>query len=182
MSTGTTARLAPRTRPGAQILHLHGQAKSWEHCAVLSEAQDIERAYRITGGRCAAIRAKVDPPVFAPLPAYGTRLRGIRFAEGDSPSRLVIKLLNELAGTRRAYLLSLDTPDALRGVIERLADIARRAGKGGRHLVRGLMAQIADAPLRLVEYLVRTAVQALVAPRTYGLTRLRLLDPGKLLI
>ena len=58
-----------------------------------AERQDIDRAHRVTRASGPARWAAVDPAVLAPLPAYGTRLRGIGFAEGDRPSRLVVELI-----------------------------------------------------------------------------------------
>ena len=116
--------------------------------------------------------ATVDPAVLAPLPAYGTRLRGIGFAEGDRPSRLVVELLDEFAGTGGTHLLRLYPSRALGGGIERLAHIAGRARERLRHLACRFVAEIADASLRLAEHLVLAALQPRVAAR--------MLDAGRL--
>ena len=115
MSNGTTARLAPLPGPGAQIRDLLWQDTTWEHRTMLTERQDIDRTHGVPRGRCATLLATVYPAVSAPLPAYGTRLRGKGFAEGDHPSRLVVQLLDELARAGRADLLRLHAPDALNG-------------------------------------------------------------------
>ena len=44
---------------------------------MLTEAQDIHRAYRVTRAGGPTVGTAVDPAVLAPLPAYGTRLRGM---------------------------------------------------------------------------------------------------------
>src|SRR5262245_57392678 len=53
------------------------------------------------------------PPLLAPLPADRTRLRGRGVAEGDGPSRLGVKQLDERAG--RADPLRLRAPACARG-------------------------------------------------------------------
>lgn len=73
---------------------------------MLTETQDIQRAYCVTRACGPTVRATVYPAVLAPLPAYGTRLRGIALIDGDHASGLVIKLLNDLAGADGAHLLS----------------------------------------------------------------------------
>ncbi len=121
-------------RPGAQILHLHGQGTTWEHRAMSTERQDIDRAHRIARASGPAVRATVYPAVLAPLPAYRACLRGIGFAEGERPSRLVVEQLDDLAGTGRTHLLRLLAPDALGGVIEWLTHVAGGVREGLGHL------------------------------------------------
>jgi len=116
---------------------------------VLAETQDGERADGVAWTSGATRRATVYSKVLTPLPAYGTRLRGIGFAEGDRPSRLVVELLNEFAGTHLADLLRLHPPDAPCRLVERLTDVAGGTRKGLSDLVDRLMAQIAEAPLGL---------------------------------
>jgi hypothetical protein len=147
-----------------------------------AKGQDIERAYRIARATRPAPSAAVDPAMSAPLPAYGTRLRGIRFVDGDRAHRLVGELIDNLAGTGGAHLLSLHAPTALRGVIERLAHRARRMRERLRYLPRRLVAQIADTSLRLIQHPVFATSQPFVAARAFGLARLRVLDSGKLLV
>jgi hypothetical protein len=48
---------------------------------MLTETQDIQRAYCVTRACGPTVRAPVYPAVLAPLPAYGTRLRGIALIE-----------------------------------------------------------------------------------------------------
>ncbi len=152
VSAGATTRQASRARPGAQILDLLWQGTTWKHGAILTQAQDIERANRIARPTSAARWTAKGPAVSAPLPTYGTRLRGIRFIESHSSSRLVIQLLDELAGTSGAHLLGLYSPDALSSVVKRLPYIARRIWEGSCHLARGFVAQIANTSLRLIQH------------------------------
>ena len=95
---------------------------------MLTERQDIDSAYRIAGTSGPTGPAAIDPAMFAPLPAYGTRLRGKRLIESDGPNRLIVQLANNPARTGRADLLRLDAPDTLRRLIERLTDIAGALG------------------------------------------------------
>ena len=105
--------------------------------------QDSDCAHRIAWASGPAVRAAVDPPVRAPLPAYGTRLRGIGFAAGDRPSRRVVQQVDDLTGTGTTYRLGRFAPGTLGGASEWLAPIARRARERHRHLARGLLAEIA---------------------------------------
>ena len=96
---------------------------------MLTEAQDSDRADRVARAGDPARRAAVDPALLAPLPAYGTRLRGIGFVDDNRASRLVIELLDDRAGTGGAHLLGLHPSGTPRGSIERLAHLAGRAGE-----------------------------------------------------
>ena len=154
VSTGTPA-------PRAQILHLRGAGTTWEHSAMSTSARIriVHRADRVARASGPAVGAAVDPAVRAPLPAYGTRLRGIGFAAGDRPSRRVVELLDDLRV--QAVLTCWACPRrTLGGVIEWLAPIARRARERHRHGVRGLLADIAPLALRLVKYPICAALQA----------------------
>src|SRR5262249_53356449 len=130
---------------------------------MVPEAQDIHRAHRVTRDSGSALRTAVDPAVFAPLPAYGTRLRGIGFTDGNRASRLIIELPNDLARASRTHLLGLHASVALRGVVERLAHIARGTGERRSYRMRGLVGGMAHLALRLVEHLVFAALQPLPA-------------------
>jgi len=149
---------------------------------MLTETQDIDCAHRVTWAGGPTVRAEVYPAVLIPLPAYGTRLRGIGFAEGDRPSRLVIELLNHLAGAGRAHLLGLHPSGALRGVIERLPHIARRTRKRTRNRVRRLVRGIAYLALGPVEHLILAPLQPLPAARAFALLGLCLLDACQRLV
>ncbi len=83
-----------------------------------TERKNIHRTHHVAGTGGPTMRAAVYPAVLAPLPAYGARLRGIGFAEGNGPSRLVIKLLDEFTGTGTTDLLGLPAPDALGRIVE----------------------------------------------------------------
>ncbi len=179
VSTGTTARLA---LPRAQILHLHRQGTAWEHRTMVPERQDIDRTHGVPWGRCTTMRATIDPALLAPLPAYGTRLRGIGFAEGNGSSCLVVQLGDELVRASSAHLLSLHPPDALGRRIERLPNVARRTGECLYNRVRGLVAQIADAPLRLVEQAILAALQSRVPARMLDAPRLTRTQAGEPLV
>jgi len=147
-----------------------------------AKGQDIDGAYRVPWASGFTTRAAINPAVSAPLPAYGTRLRGIGFVDSDGSSRLVIKLLDNLSRASGAYLLRLHSTNALGGVVERLTDVAGRARKCLSYLPCRLMAQIADTSLRLIQHPVFAALQPLVAPRTLYLACLGLLETSKLLI
>jgi hypothetical protein len=54
---------------------------------MLTETQDIQRAYCVTRACGPTVRATVYPAVLAPLPAYGTRLRGIPLNESRGASK-----------------------------------------------------------------------------------------------
>lgn len=77
---------------------------------MLTERQNIDRTYDIAGAGGSTVRTVIYPAVFAPLPAYGTRLRGIGFADGDGASCLVIQLLDECTGAGSTHLLRLYRP------------------------------------------------------------------------
>src|SRR5262245_56594898 len=94
-----------------------------------AKRQDIDRADHVTRASGLACWATVDPVVLAPLPAYRADLRGIGFAEGERPSRLVVQSIDDLAGASGTDLLGLYTPNPLCGVIEGLTDIAAGVGK-----------------------------------------------------
>src|SRR5260221_12405442 len=143
---------------------------------MVTEAQDIRRAHRITGARGAAVRTAVYPAVLAPRPAYGTRLRGIGFADDNGTSRLVLQLLDELTGAGRAHLLGLHPSDALGRLIERLADEARGTRERLSYCMGGLVRGIPHLALGLVENVILAALQPFPAPRILGLARLRLLE------
>jgi hypothetical protein len=147
-----------------------------------TKGQDIQRANRIARASGPARWAAVDPSVLAPLPAYGTRLRGIGFAEGDCPSRFVVEQLDDLARAGGTYLLRLLASDTLCCVVERLTHIAGGVGEGLGHLARGLVAQVADPPMRFVEHRMLAALQPLIAPRMLSACRLALADAGKLFV
>jgi hypothetical protein len=147
-----------------------------------TERQDIHRTDGITRASGSALGTPVDPAVHAPLPAYRACLRGIGFAESDRASRLVIQQLDDLACADATHLLSLLAPDALGRVVERLADVAQRAGEGFSHLACSLVAQVTNASLGLIEHAILAPLQSLVAPRAFDLACLRLLDFGKLLV
>ncbi len=51
---------------------------------MLTETQDIQRAYCVTRACGPGARATVYPAVLAPLPAYGTRMRGIALIDCKS--------------------------------------------------------------------------------------------------
>ena len=51
---------------------------------MLTETQNIQRAYCVTRACGPTVRATVYPAVLAPLPAYGTRLRGITLIDCKS--------------------------------------------------------------------------------------------------
>src|SRR5579872_3574867 len=184
VSTRTTARLATLAGPGAQILHLlhWREGPSWEHGTMLTKAQDIDRAHRIARASGAAMGAAVYPAVLTPLPAYGTRLRGIGFIDDQGASRLVIELLDELAGTRSAHLLGLHPSAPLSRIIERLAYIARGARECRGNRVRGLVGGIAYLALGFIKQVMLAALQALPAARALRLRGLRLLDDCQRLI
>jgi hypothetical protein len=149
---------------------------------MLTEAQDIHRADGVARAGGPALGAAIYTAVLAPLPAYGTRLRGKGFAEGDGPNRFVGELADDLAGTGATHLLGLHAPDELGGVVKWLAHVAGGVRKGLGYLACGLVAQVADAPLGLVEHTALAPLQPLVAAQTVGLACLRLLDSGELLI
>src|SRR5262249_46535333 len=134
-----------------QILHLLRQGTTWKHTAILTKAQDVERADRIARSTGSARWTAIDPAVSAPLPAYRTCLRGIGFIEGNSASCLVVKLLDNLPRAGRAYLLRLNSAKALGGLVEGFTDIASRTRKRLCYLSRRLVAQIADTSLRLIQ-------------------------------
>src|SRR5258708_19007204 len=94
---GVSART---TAPRAQILDLLWQGPTWEHRTMVTETQDIHRTNGVTRASGSTVRTVVYPAVLAPLPAYGTRLRGIGFIDGNRASRLVVELLDELALAR----------------------------------------------------------------------------------
>jgi hypothetical protein len=149
---------------------------------VNTKREDLDRAHRVTRAGDPARRAAVDPAVLAPLPAYGTRLRGIRFRDGNSASRLIVELVDDLAGTGRTHLLGSYPPGTLCGLIERFADIAGGVGKRRSHLSRRLVAQVADAPRRLAEHSVLAALQPLVAARPLLVAREGWLKTRELLV
>jgi len=149
---------------------------------MVTERQDIDRAHSITWASGPAVGALVYPAVLASLPAYRAGLRGIGFAEGDGLSRLVIKLLDELACTCGTHLLRLLAPDALSRIVERLANVTCRAWEGLDNLPRGFVAQVTDAPLGLIEHAVLAPLQPLVAARMLRAGRLGLLQAGQLFI
>src|SRR5262249_24643268 len=126
--------------------------------------------------------ATIDPAVSAPLRACGICLRGVAFVDGNRANRLVIKLLDNLAGTPVADGLCLRAPRALGGVVERLTDIAERTREGVGHLPGRLVAEITHLPLCLAQHAVRAALQPFVAAGTRYLARLGQLQPGELLV
>jgi hypothetical protein len=157
---------------------------------MLTKRQNVHRTYRVAWGSGSAVRAVIDPAVPAPLPTYGTRLRGKGFAEGHHPSRLVIQLLDELARAGRADLLRLHASAPLCGLVERLTHLARhtRERAGNRVCgpvcgpVCGLVCQIADAPRRLAQQARLAPLQPPVAARALGALRLACAQAGELLV
>ena len=100
-----------------------------------------------------------------------------------APSRLVIELMDDLAGTRLAHLFAPVCAGALRGVVERLTDIAQRTGERLGHLARRLVAQIADVPLGFVQQPILAPLQSLVPARIFASWPLGLVaDRAKLLV
>jgi hypothetical protein len=145
-----------------------------------TNGQDIDRTHDVTWSYRSALGAVVYPAVFAPLPAYGTRLRAICLVYGDRPSSLIIKLLDDLTRAGSADLLCLHAPDTLRGLVEGLTYIAGGTWKRLRNGVRGLMGGISYLVLRFAEYPILAALQPFPASRT--LAGLCLLDAGQRLV
>lgn len=129
-----------------------------------SKRQNIDRADRVTWASDPARWTAINPAVFAPLPAYGTRLRGICFTNNDGASSLVVEVLDNAACADLTYLLRLPASNALSRVIERLTHKARRAWECLSDLMRCLVAQITHASLRFTEHLVFSALKALISP------------------
>ncbi|HEY7094257.1 MAG TPA: hypothetical protein VH393_13825 [Ktedonobacterales bacterium] len=93
-----------------------------------------------------------------------------------------MQLGNELARTRRTYLLRLHPPDALRGFIERLTDVAGGARKRLDHLPCRFVAEIADAPCRFGQHLILAPLQSPMTPRTFAHFALAVGDASKLFV
>src|SRR5262249_49093081 len=81
----------------AQLLDLQGQGPTWEHGAMVTEREVIDRTCRGTLAGGAAVWSAVAPAVLTPLPADGTRLRARDFVKSDRASRRIVKLFDELA-------------------------------------------------------------------------------------
>ncbi len=123
---------------------------------MVTAGQDLHCAHRITGAGGAPVRTAGDPAVVAPLPADGTRLRGIGFVDGSRASRLVRQLLDELARAGRAgragraELLGVHPCGALGRLIARLADVAGGTGERRSDGLGGLVRRVASRTCRLV--------------------------------
>src|SRR5258706_4748819 len=176
---GVSART---TAPRAQILDLLWQGTTWEHRTMVTETQDIHRTDGVTRASGSTVRTVVYPAVLAPLPAYGTRLRGIGFINDNRASRLVVELLDELACASSAHLLGLYPSGALRRIVEWLTHVARGTRKRLSNRVGGLMRGVPYLTLRLVEHLILAALQPLPAQRAIGLCGLGLLEAGQCLV
>ncbi len=147
-----------------------------------TKGKDIDGTNGVARTSGPTLSALVYPTVLAPPPAYGTRLRAVRFIKDDGTHRLVSKLVDELACAGSAHLLGLHSPGALGGVVERFPDIACGTWECLSYLTRCLVAQIADAPPGSIQQLVFAALQSLVAARSLFLARLQLLDARELLV
>ena len=147
-----------------------------------TKGQDIGCAYRIARAGGPAMGAPIHPAVSAPPPAYGTRLRAVGLINDDGADRLVIKLLDNLAGARLADRLCLRASGALHSVVERLAHIAQRARKCLGHLVCHLVAEIAHLALRFVQQTILAPLQTLPPARMLLVLGLLRAQMGQLLI
>jgi hypothetical protein len=132
---------------------------------MLTETQDIQRADCVTRAYGPTVRATVYPAVLAPLPAYGTHLRGIALIDGDRASGLVIKLLNDLAGAGGAHLLSLDASTLMGRSIEWLTDVADSVRERRSDRVRGLVGSVSYLAFRFIQHPMLAPLQALPARR-----------------
>jgi len=147
-----------------------------------TQREDIHCSYRVARTSGSARWTTIDPALFAPLPADGTRLRGRGFIERDRPSHLIVELVDEFARAGHTHLLRLHPARTLRGVVVWLSDVTGGARKRLSQLPGRLVAEIAYAPLRLSQHRILTALQRFMATRAFDLGSLRLLESGKLLV
>ena len=178
VSTGTTwlaARILGWLKPTDSV----GYTATWNELTVTADTKNVRAANHISGRYRSALAATVDPLALVPLPAYGTHLRGIMFVLLNCTTSLVVELIDQLGIAGARNRLRLPPPKLVGGIVERLAHIARRAGKGIHDLARGFVCQIADAIRGFAQQFGFALLQPLPAPCAFRMPALPLLDGGQ---
>ena len=157
-------------------------ATTWNKLPLKANGANIDATNGVSWGRHSALLTAVYAPALVPLPAYGTRLRGVRLLRLDGPTGFVIQEANELGITRATDLLCLTTAQTLRRTVKRLAHIAGGARKRLGHLAGGFVHEIPQAAIRFRQHRGFPALQLLPAPRAFRLATLCLLDRRQTLV
>ena len=144
-----------------------------------TDSQNIQAANDITRRGETTLATVIRASSLVPLPAYGTRLRGVMFVDFDGATGFVIQLGNQSGIARITDLLCLATSELLCCVVKRFADIAGGARKRLRHLTRGFVEQIAHAAMRLRQHLGFAPLQTLPLPGALRLRALGLTTRGE---
>src|SRR5262245_17054376 len=147
-----------------------------------SLSPDIDASNDISWRNQSALRAAVRPLMFASLPTYGTRLRGIRFIDLNCAGQFIAKLRNDPCIGSRSDRLRLFTSHLLRRFIEWLSDI----GLGFRELISNLarrfMNLISHAISRFRQHPGLAFLQLPPAPRALSFLRLQTTDSPEFLV
>jgi hypothetical protein len=147
----------PNYLAGARILERVPELDSVRYATtrnkhvMTTNSQNVQTANHITWRGLSTRPTAIDTPVLVPLPAYGTRLRGIGFVHLYCTTGFIVQLRNQPGVTRTANLLRLPCAQTLCGIIEWLTHIAGGAWERLGHFARGLMHYITQAAMRFRE-------------------------------
>ncbi len=148
-----TIRLTPEYVDGPYIDDLRCDGLTNPHRLMKANAQDIRTTHDIAWSDHPAIPAAIHAPALVTHAAVRARLATVALIYLDSATCLVVELCGDLSSAGLADLLRPHTVHLLSGFVEWRADVARRTGKRGNDLMRGLVDQVVHAAARFGEHL-----------------------------
>lgn len=159
-----------------------GHASAWNKLTMTANTQDVCTADHVPGRYSSALATTIDPLTLVPLPAYGTRLRGVVFIFLDCATGLVVELCNHLCIAGATDSLRLPSPNLLSGIVKRLAHMTGCTGECFGHFAGRLVRQVSYPVGSLVQQLGFAPLQLAPPARACSLPTLRLLDAGEILV